>query len=85
VCRQPCLFDLVEDPAVEMETEEPDKDVTEDRRGVLEREFAHLDRWLTVDRPSQPSGSVSSALPSPDRHPCRGRTLDRRLRAFRHE
>ena len=46
MCRQPCLFDPVQDPAVEVETEEPDKDVAEDCRGVPEIELVRLDQAL---------------------------------------
>jgi len=44
--RQPRLLDPVQDPAVEVEAEEPDKDVSEDSRSVPEIEFVCLDQAL---------------------------------------
>lgn len=46
MCRHPRLLDPVQDPAVEVEAEEPDEDVAEDRRFVPEIGFIRLDQAL---------------------------------------
>ena len=46
MCGRPRLLDPVKDLAVEVEAEEPDKHMTEDRRSIPEIEFISLDQAL---------------------------------------
>ncbi len=63
MCRHPRLLNVVQDPAGEVEAEEPDEDVAEDRHSVPEVECIHLDQALERRHYGLRSGSRT----------CRGR------------
>jgi len=44
------FLDPVQDPAVEVKTEEPHKDVAEDRRCIPKVEFIRLDQVLNAEK-----------------------------------